>query len=132
MIVWRYEDSEGIGPYWARCTRESDELLDMAYSHQNATTHPKWHLTKVCDELGLAYCKDPETWAISCPGHTLLSGIVTEQQLDRWFSGWEEVLRYNGFRKVCYAVSPAHSTRPDKLGQLVFIKEHATREETRP
>lgn len=90
MIVYRYEDKDGVGPY--RSTNISLQLdSDILSEHSYCIHHPGWD-TDVNDST---YIRINESY---------LAGCVSIDQLNEWFYGFKVRLHKEGFRVKKYVV----------------------------
>ncbi len=120
--VYRYEHpSNTSGPYgwcWAAMDFPFHEEFNKMLDDHCDDDHPVLPWEDVLMELGY----DPE----EVPGAQvdLKWGCVTEEDLDRWFDGYHDLLEEAGFVRARYLVPEENVTKPDPFGQVAFISEY--------
>jgi len=109
MKVYRYENSEGYGPY-----------------------HSTPEFLYVEDEALYGKMIDEHNWSdlYNHPGLRTLVGYTLSQKyksatdslksLRKWFRKYNAMLLRSGFRVVSYEVAPEHVAGPDHVGQVAF------------
>ena len=107
MIVYRFENSDGVGPY------QASTIPDKMYNAhcRNLHTHPGWYAD------GFNVCRK----------ENFLAGCASIIQLKEWFKGFLRMLYKHGFFIVQYKVRSSAVTYGRSGKQLVFDKLQATR-----
>lgn len=94
-IVYRYENNDGIGPYWGG----SDWLLDELDYHQRGNTHPGIRQDYPYENGEDDYYK---LHADECD---LISGCKSIPSINKWFKGHKRHLKEDGFNLYEYQVN---------------------------
>lgn len=101
--VWRYENTEGHGPYSSHTCWTGK--VAMSESHSDSS-HKSW------EEDELHWCVSSE-YVAGCP---------SRRSLEQWFKGYADDLFRAGFRIVTYRV-PAEQVEVGYSGtQVAFLK----------
>lgn len=105
MLVFRYENKNGVGPY----TADWEEWGTKASSFWLASSHAgEKHPSPRMDGIE----KSGKNYVCGCPSAAALS---------EWFSGWEAVLLRNGFVVKTYDI-PDEEVFIGKSGLQVVFK----------
>lgn len=117
--VYRYEHpSDTYGPYgwrWADEDFPLHEEFDKMLDDHCDDDHPALRWEDALMELGY----DPE--GMLGAQVDLKWGCVTEEDLDRWFDGYHDLLKEAGFVRARYLVPEESVTKPDPVGQVAFV-----------
>lgn len=104
VTVWRYENSEGEGPY--NCEDYWDGKDHMGEAHGDSS-HESWEAD------GLHWCVDSD-YVAGCPSHASL--LV-------WFDGFHRDLLRAGFHVMTYHVPEENVELSYSGNQLAFVKD---------
>ena len=105
--VWRYENSNGTGPYvggWDKPRLQEMSQAHSSFDFDNPTYRPTAERIRPHN--------DEHAEALRC-------ALMSLSDVARWFSSWHLVLYEEGFMLVEYEVRRLE-TRADTWGQVVF------------
>ncbi len=112
MIVYRYEDAEGFGPYTAIWIDEG--LRDMYNLHNDSSDYARsrWPTIVAPEDYRRPRC-----------------ALISLEAVNNWFDDYHSALRDAGFSLVSYVVNHV-MPKPDEVGQVVFDLDRAKRVES--